>query len=195
MINGQVRVIDDIREEINFPVTNELEPEDFVALEDFMMEAITADPANLSAVNIKDLYREMEQGCVFIAKDGDRIVGMVRAVPMAGYRVISTTYVHPEFQRQGIGESLIDNVISYFENEQFYLETQSYPMVCLANRKLGFHMVDKREVARVIIASNWAQMTADPIQYFKGFFVSGDGEDQNGSREYVFMVREAVLET
>lgn len=171
--------------------TNQISPEDFIEITSFIVKATESDPHNLSRISEAALERELQTGCVFVAKQEGRIVGTVRAIPIAGYRVISTTYVDPDFQGRGIGQQLLSKVIEAYPNDKFYLETQNPSMVKLATR-LDFKIVPARQVLPVLVASNWQQMAADPRAYFKGM-LSGPASDSSTSN-YVFMVRYPTLD-
>lgn len=81
---------------------------------------------------------------VLAAVDGDRLVGLLRAVG-DGYSIIfiQDILVLPAYQRQGIGRNLLEQAISHFPGiYQLHLLTDNAEKTRLFYEALGFTAVD-----------------------------------------------------
>ncbi|HEM3577810.1 TPA: GNAT family N-acetyltransferase [Streptococcus suis] len=81
---------------------------------------------------------------IFAAYDGDRLVGLLRAVG-DGYSIvfIQDILVLPPYQRQGIGRHLLEQAITHFsEVYQFHLLTDNTEKTRSFYEELGFTAVD-----------------------------------------------------
>lgn len=80
-----------------------------------------------------------------VATDGDKPVGMARVVGDGGYVFfICDVIVRPAYQSRGIGRQIIENVLSWLENQVEPGETIMVNLMSAMNKepfyeKLGFH--------------------------------------------------------
>ncbi|WP_249870632.1 GNAT family N-acetyltransferase [Oceanobacillus saliphilus] len=74
----------------------------------------------------------------YVTDDG-KIVGSIRAYEEAGECHINKLMVHPEYQNQGIGRKLLEEIEKYFEHVTFKLFTGSLSTKNIAlYEKLGY---------------------------------------------------------
>jgi ribosomal protein S18 acetylase RimI-like enzyme len=77
---------------------------------------------------------------LFVAKNGNQVVGICRAVRKSDRNQLQTIYVLPEYQGKGIGFKLWNEARKTFdENKDTYVEVASYNDSAIAfYKKLGF---------------------------------------------------------
>ena len=92
---------------------------------------------------------------MFVATDGDRVVGVLRCIDMRGHRLlrpsryamISTVYVEPTVRRQGVLRSLMDAAITWSRArklEEMRLQNAAdNPLAVAAWEALGFRVVEQ----------------------------------------------------
>jgi GNAT superfamily N-acetyltransferase len=82
---------------------------------------------------------------ILIAQDGDRPVGMARVVGDGGYvYFICDVIVRPDYQSHGLGRQIIQQVLSWLENQVDAGETIMVNLMSAMGKepfyeKLGFH--------------------------------------------------------
>jgi ribosomal protein S18 acetylase RimI-like enzyme len=76
------------------------------------------------------LYRRIQPDGWFVASQADHLVGMVGAVNYGALAHVGLMAVHPDFQRQGIGRSLMQFLLDR-------LDQQGVPLVTLDASKMG----------------------------------------------------------
>ena len=96
-----------------------------------------------------------ERQVIFVASDGDRIVGILRCIDMRGHRLlrpsryamISTVYVVPSARRKGVLRSLMDAAMSWSRArklEEMRLQNAvDNPLAVAAWEALGFRVVEQ----------------------------------------------------
>jgi len=94
---------------MNITYTNNLSAEQFNELR------LTVD---WSPVELSLAEKGLENTAfLIVANDGGRAVGMARVITDYGYQVlIADVIVRPEYQRQGIGTKMMENVMEYIKN-------------------------------------------------------------------------------
>ena len=94
--------------EMNINYTNTLTPEEFNALR-------TA--VGWGAIESSSAAKGLEHTALVVsARDGEKAVGMARAITDYGYVVyISDVVVLPEYQGQGIGRELMSRIMAYVD--------------------------------------------------------------------------------
>ncbi len=83
-----------------------------------------------------------------VAVDGDRVAGYVGSQTVLGETDMMNVAVHPDYRRQGIGEALVDALVSdlrKMESRCLTLEVRASnaPAICLYE-KIGFCQVGRR---------------------------------------------------
>ena len=105
-----------------------------------------------------DLTREQltsDREALFVAIQGERIVGMIRCVDQRGHRLlrpsrfalISTVYVEPAVRRQGVLRSLMDAAVAWSRErgltEMRLQNAVDNPLAIAAWDALGFRVVEQ----------------------------------------------------
>ncbi len=82
----------------------------------------------------------------FVAKDGDRIVGVCRVIIENDSNELKMLYVHPKFQGKGIGKALWEESKKLFnENNRIFVNVATYNNQAIKfYEKLGFKDTGKR---------------------------------------------------
>ena len=82
----------------------------------------------------------------FVAKDGDRIVGVCRVIIENDSNELKMLYVHPKFQGKGIGKALWKESKKLFnENNRIFVNVATYNNQAIKfYEKLGFKDTGKR---------------------------------------------------
>ncbi len=102
------------------------------------VDFIRIAPERASCALMNSLYK-------IIAFDEERPVGMARVVGDGGYvYFICDVIVHPDYQSQGIGRKILENVLEWLENQVDEGETIMVNLMSAMNKenfyeKLGFH--------------------------------------------------------
>lgn len=93
-------------------------------------------------VNSPEMLRRAFEGslCILGAYDGERLVGLVRAVgDGSSILFLQDLLIQPEYQRRGIGRSLVEALLArYPEVYQVQLATDHTPKNLAFYRALGF---------------------------------------------------------
>ncbi len=61
--------------------------------------------------------RESKDSCVWVAKEGKRVVGFCEALKMKKHR-IGTIYILPKYQHRGIGQALMTQALNWFGKQR-----------------------------------------------------------------------------
>ncbi len=82
----------------------------------------------------------------FVAKDGDRIMGVCRVIIEKDSNELKMLYVHPEYQGKGIGKALWEESKKLFnENNRIFVNVATYNNQAIKfYEKLGFKDTGKR---------------------------------------------------
>jgi ribosomal protein S18 acetylase RimI-like enzyme len=101
---------------------------------------------------LEEMRADLADQVVLKASAGGRIIGSVRAHEMQGTCFVGRLIVHPDFQNQGIGTQLMNEIESIFaQAERFELFTgdRSERNIYLY-RKLGYRVFRREELAEKV---------------------------------------------
>ena len=112
-------------------------------IEDKFKVSSTAESIKKRAENIESLP---ESEKMFIAKDGNRIVGVCRVLRRPDKNQLQAIYVLPEYQEQGIGKKFWAKAQDFFDNEKdTIVQVATYNTNAIEfYKKLGFEDTGKR---------------------------------------------------
>jgi putative acetyltransferase len=101
--------------------------------------------------------RRLESGGAFVCELGQRPIGFVR---VGGAGLVDLLFVHPEFQRKGVGRALLEQVISYAGDVELKANVSltARPLF----EKVGFVVVAAQEVARGQVLLGQFRMRRQP---------------------------------
>lgn len=91
---------------------------------------------SVSRLHDLELYRQIQPDGWFVALQEERLVGMVGATHYGAFAHVGLMAVHPDVQRQGIGFTLMQFLLTR-------LEQQQVPLVLLDASKMGRPLYDK----------------------------------------------------
>lgn len=66
----------------------------------------------------KKEIKESKDRSIWVAKNGNRVVGFCRAVKLKDRHAIGAIYILPEYQRRGIGQALITQALDWLGRRQ-----------------------------------------------------------------------------
>ena len=90
-------------------------------------------------VEVKNAYNTFLK----VAKDGDKVVGMIRAIDKGNFIYLHQMYITPEYHRQGIGSLLMQTIP---KDKRIVCAVFSYNIQAINfYKKHGFSRVDKPE--------------------------------------------------
>jgi len=92
-------------------------PEIGVTKEDIDMMYVQSGKGQIEAFR-KRAELPKKDDITLVAKDGDRVVGIIRLVVLGDYVQIRTMYVHPECTGKGIGTMLWNDVQKYIPSDK-----------------------------------------------------------------------------
>lgn len=102
--------------------------------------------------------------CRFVARTEDKILGWVALSPVSSRCVYAgvaevSIYIHPEYKGMGIGTALLNNMISYSEEEGYWTLQSGIIKENISSRKLhqkcGFREIGYRERLGKINNGKW----------------------------------------
>lgn len=121
-----------------------------------MENAHVADIAELEKVCFHDPWSERSiasevtnsLSCWIVAMDGDKLAGYVGSQSVLGWADMMNLAVHPDYRRQGIGETLVSKLITQLKDRDVSCLTLEVRVSNTAARqlyeKLGFTEVGRR---------------------------------------------------
>lgn len=114
------------------------------------MEKIKVSIWNSDLALVNDFYNEVDYGgvasprdVVVVAANGDRIVGVVRICKENGILVLRGMEIAKEYQRQGIGTSMLQKVEEVLDQQECY--GIPYDHLEKFYARIGFHFIDEKE--------------------------------------------------
>lgn len=111
--------------------------------------------ASARAIELTKQQLEADRQVMFVATDGDRVVGVLRCIDMRGHRLlrpsryamISTVYVEPAARRKGVLRSLMDAAVEWSRarklTEMRLQNAADNPLAVAAWDALGFQVVEQ----------------------------------------------------
>jgi ribosomal protein S18 acetylase RimI-like enzyme len=113
------------------------------------------DDAPAHALELTKQQLAAERQVMFVAAEGDRVVGVLRCIDMRGHRLlrpsryamISTVFVEPAARRKGVLRSLMDAAIAWSRErklkEMRLQNAVDNPLAVEAWEALGFRVVEQ----------------------------------------------------
>lgn len=102
---------------------------------------------------------------VWLAEDGDRLVGVVRLVPTDDYLVLRGMLIHPDYRRQGIGGQLLAHLVPHMDGHICYCLPWSH-LEAFYNGA-GFRIIQPQDLPAVLaerLAGHTQHLTDESIQ-------------------------------
>jgi GNAT superfamily N-acetyltransferase len=81
---------------------------------------------------------------VFMAFQGDTLIGLVRMVPEASTIVLRGMHIHPDYRRQGIGTQLLQSAMMWLGKQECYC--LPYPHLVEFYSQANFHECAPHEI-------------------------------------------------
>jgi len=106
-------------------------------------------------VEVAQLYKLVGYGggisandVTIVAKSNFRLVGAVRLCSEGDFKVLRGMHVHPDYQRQGIGQVLLSHCSSYLDDSHAYC--LPYVHLVAFYEQINFSIVETNELPQLI---------------------------------------------